>query len=80
MITNSKIKNRITPLYVHLGIFKLNGLYNFEIAKFMYQYVHDMLPLQFNHYCTYMHDAHSHTTRNSTFKALTVKRFSTNRG
>ena len=46
----------------------------------MYQYVHDMLSLQFNHYFTYKHDAHSHTTRNSTSKALAIKRFSTNRG
>ena len=80
IITKSKIKDRITPQYVHLGILKLNDLYNFEIAKFLYQYVHDMLPLQFNHYFTYMHDAHSHTTRNSTSKALAIKRFSTNRG
>ena len=81
IITKSKIKDRITPQYVHLGILKLNDLYNFEIAKFMYQHVHDnddMLPLQFYHYFTYMHDSHSHTTRNSTLKALTIKRFSTN--
>ena len=80
IITKSKIKIRITPQYVHLGILTLNDLYNFEIAKFMYQYVHDMLPLRFNYYFTYMHDAHSHTTRNSTSKALAIKRFSTNRG
>ena len=46
----------------------------------MYQYVHDMLPLQFNHYFTCMHDTRLHTTRNSTLKALTIERFSTNRG
>ena len=80
IIIKSKIKGRINPQYVHFGILKLNDLYNFEIAKFMYQYVHDMLPLQFNHYFTYMHDAHSHTTRNSTSKTLAIKRFSTNRG
>ena len=50
IVTKSKIKDRITPQYVHLGILKLNNLYNFEIAKFMYQHVHDKLLLQFNHY------------------------------
>ena len=79
IITKSKIKDRITSQHAHLGILKPNDLYNFEIAKFMYQFVHDMLSLQFNHYFTYAHDRHSHITRNSTFKALTIKRFSTNR-
>ena len=41
-ITKSKIKDRITPQYVHLGILKLKDLYSFEMAKFIYQYVHNM--------------------------------------
>ena len=51
----------------------------FEIAKFMYQYVHNRLPSQFNHYFLYTHNIHSHETCNSTSKAMTLTRYSTNR-
>ena len=78
-ITKSNIKNRITPQYRHLGILKLNDLYTYEIAKFMYQYVHNMLPSQFNNYFSFTHNIHSHETRNSTSKAMTLTRYSTNR-
>ena len=78
-ITKSNIKNRITPQYRHLGILKLNDLYIYEIAKFMCQYVHNMLPSQFNNYFSFTHNIHSHETRNSTSKAMTLTCYSTNR-
>ena len=78
-VTKSNIKDRITPRYRHLGILILYDLYMYEIAKFMYQYVHNMLPSQFNNHFSFTHNIHTHETRNSTSKAMTLTRYSTNR-
>ena len=80
-ITKSNIRNRIIPQYRHLAILKLNNLciYVRKIAEFMHQYVHNMLPSKFNNYFSFTHNIHSHETRNSTSKTMTLARYSTNR-
>ena len=78
-IIKSNIKDRITPQYRHLAILKLNDLRIYEIAKFIYQYVHNVLSSQFNNYFSYTHNIHFHETRNSTSKAMKLTRYATNR-
>ena len=49
------------------------------MAKFVYKYVHNMLPSQFSNYFSYTYNIHSHETLNSISKAMPLTRYSTNR-
>ena len=49
IIFKTKIRGRITPQNYKFEILKLEDLYNFEIAKLMYQFTHSKLPLNFKH-------------------------------
>ena len=70
-ISKTKIRGRITPQYYNYEILKLEDLYNFEIAKLMYQFTQGKLPLNFKHYFAYSSDVSSysthHTSRNDIF-------------
>ena len=48
IISKTKIRGRITRQYYKYEILKLEVLYNFEIAKLMYQFTHSKLPLNLN--------------------------------
>ena len=65
IISKTKIRGRITPQYFKYEILKLEDLYNFEIAKLMYQFTHSKLPLNFKHYFAYSSDVSSYSTRHS---------------
>ena len=50
-------------LFTHLNLIKLPDIYQIEIAKFMYSYIHNSLPVSFSNTFTFTHDIHNHDTR-----------------
>ena len=67
------------PLFTCLKLIKLNDVYELEIGKFMYNYVHRNLPHYLSDIFTFTHDIHIHETRQAShihirpFTSLTVK-------
>ena len=65
------------PLFTCLTLVKLNDVYELEIGKFMYNYVHRSLPHYLSDIFTCTHDIHIHETRQSShirpFTSLIVK-------
>ena len=65
------------PLFTCLKLVKLNDVYELEIGKYMYNYVHRSLPHYLSDILTFTHDIHIHETRQSShirpFTSLTVK-------
>ena len=65
------------PLFTCLKLVKLNDVYELEIGKFMYNYVHGSLPHYLSDIFTFTHDIHIHETRQSShirpFTSLIVK-------
>ena len=54
------------PLYKELKILKLNDIYRFNIAKFVYQTLCDESPEIFSDWFKYTHMVHAHATTSST--------------
>ena len=75
IISKTKIRGKITPQYYKYEILKLEDLYNFEIAKLMYQFTHSKLPLNFNHYFAYSSDVLSYSTRHTSSNEIFLPRF-----
>ena len=75
IISKTKIRGRITPQYYKYEILKLEDLYNFEIAKLMYQFTHSKLLLNFKHYVAYLSDVSSYSTRHSSSNDIFLPRF-----
>ena len=75
IISKTKIRGKITPQYYKYEILKLEDLYNFEIAKLMYQFTHSKLPLNFNHYFAYSSDVSSYSTRHTSSNDIFFPRF-----
>ena len=75
IISKTKIRGKITPQYYKYEILKLEDLYNFEIAKLMYQFTHSKLPLNFNHYGAYASDVSSYSTRRTSSNDIFLPRF-----
>ena len=65
IILKTSIRNRISPQYHQFEILKLEELYTYEIAKFMYQFNRNKLPDNFNHYFSYSSNVSHYTTRQS---------------
>ena len=65
------------PLFTCLKLIKLNDVYELEIGKYMYNYVHRSLPHYLSNTFAFTHDIHFHETRQTshirTFTSLTVK-------
>ena len=65
------------PLFTCLKLVKLNDVYELEIGKCMYNYVHRSLPHYLSDIFTFTHDIHIHETRQSShirhFTSLIVK-------
>ena len=75
IISKTKIKGRISPQYYKYEILKLEDLYNFEIAKLMYQFTHSKFPLNFNYYFAYSSDVSSYSTRHTSSNDIFLPRF-----
>ena len=75
IISKTKIRGRITPQYYKYEILKLEDLYNFEIAKLMYQFTHSKLPLKFKHYFACSSDLSSYSTSRSSSNDIFLPRF-----
>ena len=50
--------------------------FKFEIAKFMHQFTQNKLPSRFHHYFSHPSDIHTHSTRHSSTKNISLPRFS----
>ena len=65
------------PLFTCLKLVKLNDVYELEIGKCIYNYVHRSLPHYLSDILIFTHDIHIHKTRQSShirpFTSLTVK-------
>ena len=75
IISKTKIRGRITPQYYKHEILKLEDLYNFEIAKLMYQISHSKSPLNFKYYFAYSSDVSSYSTRHTSSNDIFLPRF-----
>ena len=75
IISKTKIRGKITPQFYKCEILKLEDLYNFEIAKLMYQFTHSKLPLNFNYYFAYSSDVSSYSTRHISSSDIFLPRF-----
>ena len=75
IISKTKIRGKMTPQYYKYEILKLENLYNFEIAKLMYQFTPSKLPLNFNHYFAYLSDVSSYSTRHTSSNDIFLLRF-----
>ena len=53
--------------------------YQFEVAKLMYQFIHNKLPSRYSNDFTYSSDSHSYSSRNSSKNNSHLPRFSTAR-
>ena len=65
IISKTSIRDRITPQYHQFEILKLEDLFTYKIAKFMYQFNRNKLPDNFNHYFSYSSNVSHYTTRQS---------------
>ena len=68
-------RDPITPLYRRSGILKLNDLFDFEVAKLMYQIIHKNTPNNFESYFTYS----AYSTRQNSANHLFLPCFHTSR-
>ena len=50
-----------TKFVIHLDLIKLQDIYQIEIAKFMYSYIHSTLPV--SNIFIFTHHIHNHDTR-----------------
>ena len=62
-MTYSKKYSHVSQLYKHLNLLKLNDIYKFELAKFMYLLHNKKLPAVFSSQFTKIEKIHSHNTR-----------------
>ena len=74
IITKTCLRERVSPCYYKLQILNLDDLYQFELAKLMYQFTHNKLPSRFCNCFAYFSDSYSYATRNSS-KSLQMPRF-----
>ena len=63
LMTYSKKYSHVSQLYKHLNLLKLNDIYKFEIAKFMYLLHNKKLPAVLSSQFTKIEKIHSHNTR-----------------
>ena len=79
IISNASRKNSVTPLYKKYGVLKLADLFNYEMAKIMYQFSKQTLPSHLNYLFTPLLTVHERCTRSKTKLNLYVPKFSTSR-
>ena len=56
-------RDHIEKFLVKNNILNVNDMFNMEVAKFMYKYVHGNLPVNFKNYFTKISSVHDHETR-----------------
>ena len=63
LMTCSKKYSHVSQLYKHLNLLKLNDIYKFELAKFMYLLHNKKLPAVLSSQFTKIEKIHYHNTR-----------------
>ena len=79
IITKTYLRERVSLCFYKLQILKLDDLYQFELAKLMYQFTLNKRSSRFCNYFAYSSDSYSYATRNSSNKSLQIPRFWTAR-
>ena len=65
VISNVKYRESVHPLYKTLGIMKFVDINKYLIARFMFRYCNNKLPVLFNSYFEYNCDYHNYNTRSA---------------
>ena len=65
VISNAKYRESAHPLYKTLGIMKFVDINKYLIARFMFRYCNNKLPVLFNSYFEYICDYHNYNTRSA---------------
>ena len=76
IIFKTPLRDPITPLYRRSGNLKLNGLFDFEVAKLMHQIIHKKSPNNFESYFTYSSNISAYSNRPKICKPLVFTSFS----
>ena len=63
VITHSNYKAHTQPLFKHLGLLNLSGIYEYMVAIFMFKFRDNDLPLIFNSMFTVNSSKHDYPTR-----------------
>ena len=79
IISNASRKNSVTPLSKKYGVLKLADLFNYEMAKIMYQFSKQTLPSHLNCLFAPLSTVHERCTRSKTKQNLYIPKFSTSR-
>ena len=66
-----------SPLFKHLNIVKLHDLYELQIAKYMYSYSQNTLPIPLMTLFTSNDNIHTHDTRNRHNPHISQRRITT---
>ena len=79
IISNASHKTSVTPLYKKYSVLKLADLFNYEMAKIMYQFSKQTLPSHLNCLFDPFSTVHERCTRSTTKQNLYIPKFSTSR-
>ena len=79
IISNASRKNSVTPLYKKYGVLKLADLFNYEMAKIMYQFSKQTLPSHLNCLFAPLSTVDERCTRSKTKQNLYILKFSISR-
>ena len=71
---------RLDNHFLNLRILKVHDLYNLEVAKFMYSYSHNTLPICFSSFFQEMGESHDYNTRSRNYKYYSTIRCRSSRG
>jgi len=80
IMTFTKYRCHLTPLYKNLKILKMNDIYQFELAKFMHKFHHGKLPEIYKEYFQETSSVHSYQTRFANMENYFTHRVSSNAG
>ena len=72
IIFNASRKHTLTPLYKKYGVLKLDDLFNYEMAKIMYQFFKQTLPSHLNCIFDPLSTVHERCTRSKTKQNLYI--------
>lgn len=79
IIAGGRWMEHVTPFYKQLNLLKINELYEHEVAKFMFNFKSNKLPLTFSNYFTKTKTMHNRSTRSSDLDCYFLPRCKTSR-
>jgi hypothetical protein len=76
IVTRAEYNAHTSPLFKKLNIIKLHDIYILQVAKYMYNFSQQTLPLPLTHIITFNEDIHTHDTRNRNNPHISQRRVS----